>query len=86
MKFTLEVGKTIKIMDTVLNYILGTYFWTNGARYQGEFRNDIIQGKGTLVLPETDGKSVKNYDGIWLDNGSLGFVTEKKLTVSHLTN
>jgi len=37
-------------------------------------------------LPETDGKSVKNYDGIWLDNGSLGFVTEKKLTVSHLTN
>jgi len=32
-------------------------------------------GKGTLVLPETDGKSVKHYDGIWVDNGTMGLIT-----------
>jgi len=82
MKYFLDSGKIIKIMDMVNHnlfklYNIGTYFWANGARYSGEFRNDTIMGKGTLVLPETDGKSVKHYDGIWLDNGSMGLVLEK---------
>jgi hypothetical protein len=41
-------------------------------------------GKGTLVLPEMDGKSVKHYEGIWQDNGQLGFVMEKNLVTSQI--
>ena len=61
------------------NHGFGTYFWASGSRFQGQFKNDSIMGKGQLVLPETDGKSVRSYEGIWVDNGSLGFSTHASL-------
>ena len=53
----------------------GTYFWDKGARFSGLFQNDGIMGKGTLVIPEKDGKSVRHFDGLWTDNGKLGLTT-----------
>lgn len=38
----------------------GSYFWTNGNKYTGEFLNGLRHGFGTLI--ESDGLV---YEGMW---------------------
>ena len=40
----------------------GEYIWSNGDRYNGEFRNDMRNGKGEMY------KSNQTYTGQWKDN------------------
>ena len=41
----------------------GTFQWKNGAIYEGEFDNDMLNGKGLYIFP--DGKK---YNGDWKNN------------------
>lgn len=41
----------------------GTYFYANGSRYEGEFKNDVKDGNG--IETDVNGKQTK---GIW-ENG-----------------
>ena len=48
-----------------------------GARFSGNFVDDFISGKGTLVWPQKDGKTVRRYEGLWRDKGIKGLVVEQ---------
>ena len=41
----------------------GKFKWKNGALYEGEFDNDMLNGRGTYTFP--DGKK---YNGQWKNN------------------
>ena len=30
----------------------GKFYWSNGAKYQGGFKNDLMDGKGTYSRPD----------------------------------
>ena len=40
----------------------GEYSWSDGRRYEGEFNNDLKNGRGTFIWP--DGRK---YEGEWLN-------------------
>ncbi|GAX09721.1 hypothetical protein FisN_19Lh191 [Fistulifera solaris] len=45
---------------------LGKMTWTNGDVYEGNFENNLRNGKGTMVFAAHPGdKSIGKYDGCW---------------------
>lgn len=49
MKVTVLKGK-----ETYIRHGFGIQTWPDGAKYEGDWRNDMIQGKGTFVHPNGD--------------------------------
>lgn len=50
---------------TKWNNCVGTYTWVDGAKYVGEFKDWVSNGKVTLTFPSGD-----RHEGIW-KNGAL---------------
>ena len=47
----------------------GIFFYKNGNRYEGEWKNDKRHGLGTLyVLVEQENKLRVQYSGVWTDD------------------
>lgn len=47
MTDTKESGRMIKYMEmAILLNILGIYYFDNGSKYEGEFKNGKFDGKG----------------------------------------
>ena len=58
----------------ILNRIIGTYKYSTGEMYEGDWKNDNKHGKGTIIfiigkITYNDGES---YDGDWLDDKKHG--------------
>lgn len=49
------------------DYIQGCYWYTNGAVYEGEYRNGRVHGKGRATFPSGD-----SYAGEWKDGAMSG--------------
>jgi len=49
----------------------GTYTWTNGSKYEGEWKEGKQDGQGTLTSP-----SGYKYEGEWKDGRPNGRGTE----------
>ena len=50
---------------------VGTFTYSNGETYVGEFKNDLRNGQGTMT--RADGSNI--YVGEWLNSGYSGHVT-----------
>lgn len=48
----------------------GIYTWPNGARYEGDWKNNKREGRGKMF-----GSDGKNYEGDFKDNKKEGFGT-----------
>ncbi|MDP7260959.1 MAG: hypothetical protein QGI80_03250 [archaeon] len=45
----------------------GTYTWSNGNKYVGEWKGDNMHGQGTYTWPNGD-----KYVGVWKDGRETG--------------
>ncbi|PWJ41855.1 hypothetical protein [Sediminitomix flava] len=50
----------------------GTYTWTEGGSYEGQWKNDMFHGKGTLILADSS-----NYTGYFVQGKMQGNGTYK---------
>ena len=50
-----------------LRYRAGCYWYTNGAVYEGEYRNGRVHGKGRATFPSGD-----SYAGEWSEGAMSG--------------
>lgn len=52
----MAIGRMIKRMERVIiyNIIIGTQYYANGDRYEGEWRDDERNGKGNIVIKHRD--------------------------------
>jgi len=46
---------------------LGTMKYADGSKYEGEWKNDMRAGKGTLISPEEE-----KYEGDWEEDKITG--------------
>lgn len=58
----------VNSMEKVLNYDLGTYSWADeGKRYEGEWKQDKMEGKGKFTW-----KDKRSYEGHYKDGKKSG--------------
>lgn len=58
----------IKFLKMIACYGFGKYCYTSGNIYEGDWKNDIKEGKGVLTFSTGD-----IYDGNWLTNKRDGY-------------
>ena len=54
----------------------GTFYWTNGAKFKGNFIDDKIYGKGILYITDENGEE-RIYEGLWKDEDGTGIQVDK---------
>ena len=51
----------------------GTYHYSNGDRYEGEWRDDKRHGKGVVTYAGPNGTVQEKYEGDWVDGKMHGW-------------
>jgi len=46
----------------------GTYYWADGRKYVGQFKNNSNEGQGVLHFVDDDVLGRKKYEGQWITN------------------
>ena len=51
----------------------GTYVYSDGDKYEGQWKDDKRHGKGTVTYRGQDGNVVEKYEGDWYEGKMHGF-------------
>jgi hypothetical protein len=51
----------------------GTYYYADGDKYEGEWKEDKRHGKGVVTYAGQNGTISEKYDGDWVDGKMHGF-------------
>ena len=64
-----EISLVVKGMEKVYlnSIIIGNYYYENGDRYEGSYRNGIQEGHGIYYYDTGD-----KYDGTWVNGKRQG--------------
>lgn len=67
IRLSLGIPPTRRYFSCLCRQIKGCYWYTNGAVYEGEYRNGRVHGKGRATFPSGD-----SYAGEWKDGAMSG--------------
>lgn len=53
---------------TLLGKLLGVYLWSDGRQFEGEWKNNKMEGKGVFTWPDN-----RRYEGDYVDDKKEGY-------------